>query len=87
MIHAATVSHQKAAQHFSVDIASVLQEQVVLDEGGKVQFGDHLVHSALQEDPESAASQVLQGARSQRQGEDRLVELLVLLIGKKQKLT
>lgn len=63
-----------------MDVASVVQEQVVLDEGGKVQFGNHLVDSGLQKGPESAASQVLQGARRHRQGEDRLIEFLVLLM-------
>lgn len=53
-----------------MDIASVLQEQVVLDEGGQIKFRDHLEHTALQEAPESAACQVLQGARSQCQREE-----------------
>lgn len=54
----------------SVDIASVLQEQVVFDEGGQIKFRDHIVHSAPQEAPECAACQVLQGSRSHRQRED-----------------
>lgn len=65
----------------SVDVASELQQQVVLDEGGQAQFGDHLVYAAVQEGPEPAPCQVLQGARSHRQREDRLVELFVLLGG------
>lgn len=39
----------------SVDVVSVLQEQVVLDGGGQIQFGDHLVHPVLQEDPDPEA--------------------------------
>ena len=74
------------ASLLSVHVASVLQEQVVLDEGGQVKFGDHPVHSALQEGPESAARKVLQGAGGQRQGEDGLIEVLVPLIGKDHKL-
>lgn len=54
----------------SVDITSVLQEQVVFDEGGQIKFGDHAVDSAPQEVPEGEACQVLQGARSHRQRED-----------------
>lgn len=65
----------------SVDIASVLQEEVVLDEGGQIKLRDHLVYPALQEAPESAACQVLQGARSHCQGEDGLIELFLLLFG------
>lgn len=70
-----------------MDVASVVEEQVVLDEVGQSQFRDHLVHSALKEAPESAACQVLQGARGKCQGEDRLIELFVLLIGRKHKPT
>ena len=64
----------------SVDIASVLQEQVVLDEDGQIEFRNHLVYPALQEAPESEACQVLQGARSLCQREDGLIELFVLLV-------
>lgn len=47
----------KCRQHnvLSVDIASVLQEKVVLDESGQIEFRDHLVYPAAQEAPESAA--------------------------------
>lgn len=52
-----------------MDIASVTKEQVVLDEGGQIKLRNHLVYTALQECPESAACQVLQGARSHCQRE------------------
>lgn len=63
----------------SVDVSPVLQEQVVLDKGGKSKFRNHLVNAALQKVPEFAASQVLQGARSHGQREDGIVELLMFL--------
>lgn len=63
----------------SVDVSPVLQEQVVLDEGGQSQFRNHPVNAALQKVPEFAASQVLQGARSHGQREDGIVELLMFL--------
>lgn len=66
---------------YSVDVSPVLQEQVVLDEGGQSKFRNHLVNSALQKVPEFAARQVLQGARSHGQGEDGIVELLMFLVG------
>lgn len=64
-----------------MDIASVLQEEVVLDEGGQIKLRDHLVYLLPQEAPEGAACQVLQGARSHGQGEDGLIELFLLLVG------
>lgn len=54
----------------SVDIASVLQEQVVFDEGGQIKFRDHTVDSVPQEVPDCVACQVLQGSRSHCQRED-----------------
>ena len=68
-----------------MDVSSVLQEQVVLHEVGQIKFWDNSVYPAFQKAPESAASQVLQGARSHCQGEDRLIELFVLLVGLKHK--
>lgn len=64
-----------------MDVPPVLQEQVALNEGGQIQFRNHPVNSALQKVPEFAASQVLQGARSQGQREDRIIELLMFLVG------
>lgn len=66
-----------------MDKSSALKEQVVLDEGGEIQFWDHTVYSPLQEAPESAACQVLQGARGHGQREDGVEELSVLLVGLK----
>ena len=66
---------------FSVDITSVIQEQVVLDERGQIKFRDHLVDPLLQEVPDVAASQVLQGTRALCQREDRLIEVFMLLVG------
>lgn len=64
----------------SVDVVSVLQQQVVLDEGGQIQFRDHLVYPGLQVAPESVTSQVLQAAWSPSQREDGLIEVFVLLV-------
>lgn len=64
-----------------MDKSSAFQEQVVLDECGQIQFWDHPVYSPLQEAPESAACQVLQGARGHGQREDGFKELSVLLVG------
>lgn len=63
-----------------MDVAPVLQEQVVLNEGGQTQFRNHQVNLSLQKVPEFAASQVLQGARSQSQREDWIIELFMLLV-------
>lgn len=68
----------------SVDISHALQEKVVLNEGGQIQLWDHFVHPTLQDGPESAACQVLQGTRSPGQREDGLKEDSVLLMGLKQ---
>lgn len=48
---------------------------------GQVQLGEHREQPPLQEGPERAAGQVLQGAGSLLQGEQRLVETGVLLQG------
>lgn len=64
-----------------MDVPPVLQEQVALNEGGQIQFRNHLVNLALQKVPEFATSQVLQGARGQGQREDRIIELLMFLVG------
>lgn len=63
-------THTNRLHMLSVDIASELQEQVVLDEGGEIKFRDNLVYSVCQEVPEPASCQVLQGARSHCQRED-----------------
>lgn len=68
----------------SVDISSALQEKVVLNEGGQIQLWDHFVYPTLQDGPESAACQVLQGARRPGQREDGLKEVSVLLVRSKQ---
>lgn len=64
-----------------MDISSVVQEQVVLDEGGHFKFWHHFGDPALQKAPESAACQVLQRAGCHCQTKDRLVELFVVLVG------
>lgn len=53
-----------------VNVSSEIQEKIVLDELGQIELWDHFVYPAFQESPETAASQVLQRARSHFQGED-----------------
>lgn len=64
-------------------IAPELQEQVVLDEGRQGEFRNDLVDATLQEEPEPAAGQVLQGAGRLGQGEQGFIEVLVLLDGER----
>jgi len=70
-----------------MNIAPVLQQQVVLDEGGQGEVWNDLVQTTFQEDPEPAAGQVLQGPGSLGQGEQGLVEVLVLLRGDRTTIT
>lgn len=81
ILHTTLNLHQEQIVSGSVDVSPVLQEQVPLDKGGQSKFRNHLVNSALQKVPEFAASQVLQGARSHGQGEDRIIELFMFLVG------
>lgn len=80
-LHSALSLHQKQILSDLVDVSLVLQEKVTLDKGGQSKFRNHLVNSALQKVPELAASQVLQGARSHGQREDRIIELFMFLVG------
>lgn len=64
-------------------VAPKVQQQVVLQEGGQVEFWDHFVNAGVQEGPDPAACQMLQGAGSLGQGEHGLIELLMLLIKEK----
>lgn len=70
ILHTTLNLHQEQILSDSVDVSSVLQEQIALDEGRQSKFRNHLVNSALQKVPEFAASQVLQGARCHGQRED-----------------
>lgn len=64
-----------------MDVSPVFQEQVALDESGQIKFWNHLVNAFLQNVPEFAASQVLQGARGESQREDGIIELFMFLVG------
>lgn len=81
ILHTTLNLHQEQILSGSVDVSPVLQEQVALDKGGQSKFRNHLVNPALQKVPEFAASQVLQGARSHGQREDRIIELFMFLVG------
>lgn len=55
------------------------EQQETVQGTWQLQLRQDLKQSALQEGPECAASQVLQGARSLLQGEKRLIETWVFL--------